>query len=74
MRAGDGWKRDFLGDFLGTDFLGTDETYPVKTGSVPMSFDSLMGTFRLSSAVPSRRSPSPKLFAETLLRCRLSLA
>jgi hypothetical protein len=31
-------------DFLGTgDFLGADETYHVKIGSVPMSFDSLIG-------------------------------
>ena len=33
------------------DFLGTDETYPVKIGSVPISFDSLMGYF---SSVPAR--------------------
>ena len=45
-------------DFLGTDFLGTDETYPVKVGSVPMSFDSLRG---YSSSVPGRLSDGPLL-------------
>ena len=37
------------------DFLGTDETYPVKIGSVPMSFDSLMGYFSSVPGRPGRR-------------------
>ena len=37
--------------------LPGDETYPVKIGSVPMSFDSLMGYFS-SPAVPGRPASS----------------
>ena len=38
--------------------LPGDETYPVKIGSVPMSFDSLMGYF---SSVPGRPCPRPSV-------------